>query len=167
MNTLKILSIMLFAFCAFAVSFGIAKRTLFKNKDENRQPYENLVRMSGIFIAISITMNLLFQKISYLYDVIDQYGFDFQKIFTGGKAEYGYSPEMLRASCIYMAIGFLWIWFSGRFANVMGSRYSENSPFSKTILSAIIFIALSVAFYPVLDFILDNFYTVLAQPEIN
>ena len=168
MNILKIFSILLFATFCFTLCIVIAVKIL-KNKEENVMLNEKYIKLASIFIAVSIILNLVFQKVSYLYDIIEQYtsNFDFHRLFTIGKNNYGYSEEMVKVSCIYLAIALMWIWISSLFSKIITKRFFADNTTNYQLLEGIILICISIAFYPVLNFILDNFYIILDKPTFN
>lgn len=168
MNILKIFSILLFAIFCFTLCIVIAVKIL-KNKEENVMLNEKFIKLTSIFIAVSIILNLVFQKVSYLYDIIEQYtsNFDFHRLFTIEKNNYGYSEEMVKVSCIYLAIALIWIWISSLFSKIITKRFFADNTTNYQLLEGIILICISIAFYPVLNFILDNFYIILDKPTFN
>lgn len=168
MNILKILSLLLFAIFCFAICIVIAVKIL-KKKDENILLNNQFIKLSSIFIAVSTVLNLVFQKVSYLYDVIGQYSInvDFIKLFPIGKYNYGYSPEMIKVCCIYLAISFVWIFIASLFSKMISKYFFEKSTLNFYLFEGITLICISIAFYPILNFILENFYIVLDQPTIN
>lgn len=166
MNTIKIFSILLFALFAFGVSFFIAQKMLLPKRKEEL-PFERVIMLSSTFVGISIILNLVFQKINFVYDLIDQYSFDFQKVFEIKSEQYGYSIEMLKISTIYIAIAFAWLILAILFSKVFAKRFFNDTEWQYHTLKSIIFICLAIAFYPVLSFIIDNFYVVLTNPIIK
>lgn len=169
MNTLKVFSILLFSSICFLGCIVIARMVLKDRKDSNVMLNNEFIKISSIFIAVSIVLNLLFQKVIYLYDLIDKYfiDFDFQKLFTIGKSNYGFSPEMLKVTTMYMALAFVWIFAISLFSKIIAQRFFEKDTFNSRIFEGIILICFAIAFYPVLSFVLDNFYVVLDMPKIN
>lgn len=169
MNTLKIFSILLFSIPCFAVCIILAKRVLKERSDHNDFVTKEFIKLSAIFISVSIILNLVFQKVIYLYDVIDQYflDFDFIKLFSAGNYNFGFSIEMLKITTIYMALAFVWIVIISSFSKIIAKKFFEADTFNFKLFEGVILLCLSVAFYPVLSFILDNFYLILDTPKIN
>lgn len=169
MNTLKIFSILLFSIITFSACIFVALQILKNKKDSNVLLNNQFVKFSSIFIAISIIMNLLFQKVIYLYDIIDKYfiEFDFVKVISLGNIHYGFSSEMLKVITIYMAIAIVWVVIITLFSKLLATKFFTKETWNFQIFEGIILLCLSVAFYPVLSFILDNFYIILEMPKIN
>lgn len=169
MNTLKIFSILLFSIPSFAICILTAKRVL-KDKSDNDILLKNgFIKLCSIFISVSLILNLVFQKVIYLYDVIDKYflDFDFIKLFTVGNSNFGFSGEMLKVTTIYMALAFVWIVCLSAFSKIIAKKFFEVDTFNYKIFEGVILLCLAIAFYPVLSFILDNFYLILDTPKIN
>lgn len=169
MNTLKVFSILLFSSICFVGCIIIARKVLKDRKDGNLMLNNEFIKISSVFIAVSIVLNLLFQKVIYLYDLIDKYfiEFDFIKLFNVGKSNYGFSQEMLKVTTIYMALAFVWVFIIALFSKIIAQKFFEKDTFNYKIFEGIILLCLAIAFYPVLSFILDNFYVVLDMPKIN
>lgn len=167
MNTLKIISILIFSVICLSLSLFISFRILKGKQEETTYDITNLIKSSSIFIAIAIMLQLVFQKISYLYDILDQYNYDFQKVFIIGKSIYGFSPEMIKVSCIYLALAFVWILITSLFAKTISGKFFKKDTLNFEVFQAIILISFAIALHPVFDFILDNFYIVLDKPIIN
>lgn len=168
MNILKILSLLIFAVFCFAICIIIAVK-MFKQKDENILLNNQFIKLSSIFIAVSIILNLVFQKVSYLYDIIGHYNIkiDFVKLFKIGNFNYGFSPEMIKVCCIYLAISFIWIWIASLFSKMISKSFFAQTTINYFLFEGIILLCIAIAFYPILSFILDNFYIILDQPTIN
>ncbi len=169
MNTLKIFSILLFSFISFAGCIIIARKVLKEKKGEKVMLNNEFIKISAIFIAVSIILNLLFQKVIYLYDLIGKYlsDDDLIKIISIGKFNYGFSKELLKVSSTYMALGFVWIFVISLFSSLIAQKFLDKNTLNYKIFEGIILICFAVAFYSVLSFILDNFYIVLEMPTIN
>lgn len=169
MNTLKIFSILLFSIPCFAICILLAKRILKDRSDGNTMLTNGFIKLVGIFISVSIVLNLVFQKVIYLYDVIEKYfiEFDFIKLFSVGRSNFGFSSEMLKVTTIYMALAFVWIVIIASFARIIAKKFFETNSFNYKIFEGVILLCLSISFYPVLSFILDNFYVILDTPKIN
>lgn len=167
MNTLKIFSILVFSLFSFIVSMGIILRIIKYKVNSEEKTYSKLLHYSSLFIGVSIILNLVFQKVSYLYDLIDQYSYSFQKVFSFGKFNYGFSPEMINVSVIYVALCFVWVCFSAFISKITTTHFFSKSSWENQLMQSVIFLSINIAFYPVLSFILDNFYIVLDRPTIN
>lgn len=167
MNTLKIISILLFAVICLSISLMIAFRILKNKSNDEKCNISKLINSSSVFLAVSIALNLVFKKISYLYDIIDQYSFDFQKIVSIGNFNYGFSPEMVKVSSIYLMLAFVWVVIASLFAKTISARFFNKDTFNFEIFQAVILLSFAIALYPVFDFILDSFYVVLEKPVIN
>lgn len=167
MNTLKIISIFLFAVICLAISLMIAFRILKTKSNDEKYNISKLINSSSVFLAVSIALNLVFKKISYLYDIIDQYSFDFQKIISIGNFNYGFSPEMVKVSSIYLMLAFVWVIIASLFAKTISARFFNKDTFNFEIFQAVILLSFAIALYPIFDFILDSFYVVLEKPVIN
>ncbi len=166
MNTEKIFSILLFGIIAFSIALFIARKMLVSKRNDEK-PFEHIVQLSSTFIGTSIILNLVFQKIGYLYDLTNQYGIRFVKLFTLDGYDYSYNVEMLKVSLFYLAIVYIWTIISIQFSRMFAKNFYKNTEWQYHILKSIIFICLAIAFYPILSFILDNFYVVLENPTIR
>lgn len=169
MNTLKIFSILLFSIPCFAVCIFLAKKILKDKTDNNVMLNNGFIKLCAIFISVSLVLNLVFQKVIYLYDVIDKYflDFDFIKLFEIGRSNYGFNSEMLKVTTIYMVLAFVWIVIISGFSKIITKKFFEPDTSNYKIFEGVIMLCLTVAFYPVLSFILDNFYLILEMPKIN
>lgn len=167
MNTLKIISILLFAVICLSISLMITFRILKSKSNDEKYNISKLINSSSIFLAVSIVLNLVFKKISYLYDIIDQYSFDFHKVVSIGHFNYGFSPEMVKVSSIYLMLAFVWVVIASLFAKTISGRFFNKDTFNFEIFQAVILLSFAIALYPVFDFILDSFYIVLEKPVIN
>lgn len=167
MNTLKIISILLFSVICLSISLMIAFRILKTKSNDEKYNISKLINSSSVFLAVSLALNLVFRKISYLYDMIDQYSFDFQKVVSIGNFNYGFSPEMVKVSSIYLMLAFVWVVIASLFAKTISARFFNKDTFNFEIFQAVILLSFAIALYPVFDFILDSFYVVLEKPVIN
>lgn len=168
MNTLKIFSILIFSILCFVVCIIIARQVL-KSKNNEQLLNNEIMKISSIFISVSIILNLVFQKVIYLYDVIDNYflDFDFIKLLRIGNSNYGFSSEMLKVVTIYLTLAFIWVFIVSLFSKIITQRFFDKESFNYKIFEGVILLSLTLSFYPVLSFILDNFYEILKMPKIN
>ena len=109
MNTLKIFSILIIGIIGFSITVFISYKTFSRKNTKNSTDF--LIKLASIFISSSILLNLTFNKISKLYDIIDNSSFNFIKIITISKTNYGVSPEMFKMVFLYLGALFLFIFF--------------------------------------------------------
>jgi hypothetical protein len=158
MNTLKIFSILIFGIIGFAIAILISYKTLVKRKPNSIFISGFMLQIASIFISTSILLNLVFGKISKLYDVIDQSYTDFITIFHLSKTNYGISPEMFKIIFIYIGITIGFIFFFSIISKILSKTLIADNSISTEIISGIILLCLSVAFYPIIDQILNSIY---------
>lgn len=166
MNTLKILSLSIFALICFYISLRIAIHFMNVKKIENNS-YNKMITLSSVIISVAIANSLVLKKVSYLYDIFSEYSYDLKVVFRINNFDYGYSPEMTTISCIYLILAFGWVSISIWLARLMVRNYFKKETLAYYVFEAVVLLSFNVAFYPLLDFILENFYVVLNRPLIN
>ena len=102
-------------------------------------------------------LNLTFNKISKLYDIIDNSSFHFIKIITISKTNYGVSPEMFKMVFLYLGVLFLFIFFFSSLSRIIVKKLIPEN-LNPEIMQGIILLTLTISFYPLIEQILNSFY---------
>lgn len=155
MNTLKIFSILVIGIIGFSIAVFISYKTLSKKNSKNSADF--LIKLASIFISSSILLNLTFNKISKLYDIIDNSSFNFIKIITISKTNYGVSPEMFKMVFLYLGVLFLFIFFFSSLSRILVKKLIPES-LNSEIMQGIILLTQTISFYPLIEQILNSFY---------
>lgn len=155
MNTLKIFSILVIGIIGFSITVFISYKTFSRKNTKN--PTDFLIKLASIFIWSSILLNLTFNKISKLYDIIDNSSFNFIKIITISKTNYGVSPEMFKMVFLYLGVLFLFIFFFSSLSRILVKKMIPEN-LNSEIMQGIILLSLSISFYPLIEQILNSFY---------
>lgn len=155
MNTLKIFSILVIGIIGFSITVFISYKTFSRKNTKN--PTDFLIKLASIFISSSILLNLTFNKISKLYDIIDNSSFNFIKIITISKTNYGVSPEMFKMVFLYLGVLFLFIFFFSSLSRIIVKKLIPEN-LNPEIMQGIILLTLTISFYPLIEQILNSFY---------
>ena len=155
MNTLKIFSILVIGIIGFSITVFISYKILSKKNANNSTDF--LIKLASIFISSSVLLNLTFNKISKLYDIIDNSSFHFIKIITIAKTNYGVSPEMFKMVFLYLGVLFLFIFFFSSLSRIIVKKLIPEN-LNPEIMQGIILLTLTISFYPLIEQILNSFY---------
>ena len=155
MNTLKIFSILVIGIIGFSITVFISYKILSKKNTNNSTDF--LIKLASIFISSSVLLNLTFNKISKLYDIIDNSSFHFIKIITIFKTNYGVSPEMFKMVFLYLGVLFLFVFFFSSLSKILVKRMIPEN-LNPEIMQGIILLTLNISFYPLIEQILNSFY---------
>ena len=155
MNTLKIFSILVIGIIGFSITVFISYKILSKKNTNNSTDF--LIKLASIFISSSVLLNLTFNKISKLYDIIDNSSLHFIKIITIPKTNYGVSPEMFKMVFLYLGVLFLFIFFFSSLSRILVKKLIPEN-LNPEIMQGIILLTLTISFYPLIEQILNSFY---------
>ena len=155
MNTLKIFSILVIGIIGFSITVFISYKILSKKNANNSTDF--LIKLASIFISSSVLLNLTYNKISKLYDIIDNSSFNFIKIITISETNYGVSPEMFKMVFLYLGVLFLFIFFFSSLSRILVKKLIPEN-LNPEIMQGIILLTLTISFYPLIEQILNSFY---------
>lgn len=155
MNTLKNFSILIVGIIGFSTAVSISYKILSNKNIKSSNDF--IVKTAFIFISSSILLNLAFGRISKLYDILDGSSFKFIKIFNISKTSYGISPEMFKMVFLYLGVILCFVFIFSYLSKILTKKIIPEGDNSET-LTGIILLSFTLAFYPLIEQILNSFY---------
>ena len=113
----------------------------------------NCISYISFYCLLDLRFYLTFNKISKLYDIIDNSSFNFIKIITIAQTNYGVSPEMFKMVFLYLGVLFLFIFFFSSLSRIIVKKLIPEN-LHPEIMQGIILLTLTISFYPLIEQIL-------------